>query len=313
VRILVTGATGFIGRSLCNRLTDAGHEVAAVSRDPLTAAARLGTGSAAHGGPRLHAGLTVHGSLAAAWAACTAVPYDAVINLAGAPIAEGRWTPERKRILRASRVDLARELADLITRSPVQPAVLISASASGYYGDASGRELDESAPAGQGFLADLCREWEQAALAAGGAGVRVCIARLGLVLGPGGGLIARLLPLFRAGLGGRLGSGRQWMPWIHRDDVIGLITHLLQRGDLSGAFNVAAPTPVTNAEFTRALARAVRRPALVAVPAVALRIAFGEMGGMLTASQRMVPRRALAEGYRFAFPELGEALKGVVE
>ncbi len=318
MRILITGATGFIGRPLCRHLADAGHEVGAVSRDPLAAAGRLGSG------------ITVHGGLAAAWAACTATPYDAVVNLAGAPIAEGRWTAERKRILRASRVDFTSELVDLMGRSPARPAVLVSASASGYYGDAGDRELDESAPVGSGFLAELCRDWEQVALAArspgeagasagsprepgasGGAGgrVRVCIVRLGLVLGPGGGLLGRLVPLFRAGLGGRLGSGRQWMPWIHRQDVIGLIARLLRRDDLAGAFNAAAPEPVTNAEFTRALARAVRRPALVPVPAAALRVVFGEMGAMLTASQRVVPRGALASGYEFAHRELAGALR----
>jgi uncharacterized protein len=296
LRILITGATGFIGQPLCRHLADGGHEVATVSRDPIAASARLGPG------------ITAHGGIAAAWAACTGIPYDAVINLAGAPIAEGRWTPERKRILYTSRINLTRELVEMIRRTPAKPAVLISASASGYYGDAGDRELDESAPAGGGFLAELCRDWEQTALAAGAAGVRVCIVRLGLVLGPGGGLLARLAPLFRAGLGGRLGSGRQWMPWIHQRDVIGLIVHLLRRDDLAGAFNVSAPKPVTNAEFTRALARAVHRPALMPVPAAALRVALGEMGGMLTASQRMVARRALESGYEFAFRELTGAL-----
>ncbi len=300
MRILITGATGFIGRPLCRQLREAGDDVAAVSRDPLAAVAHLG--------PEV----TVHRDLPAAWAACTAVPYDAVINLAGAPIAASRWTPERKRILRASRIDLTRELVDLVRRAPARPAVLISTSASGFYGDAGDRELDESAPAGQGFLPELCREWEEAALAARESGVRVCLVRLGLVLGPGGGLLARLLPLFRAGLGGRLGSGRQWMPWIHQRDVLRLITHLLHRDDLSGAFNASAPGPVTNADFTRALARALRRPAFAPVPAVALRLAFGEMGGMLTESQRMVPKRALESGYAFGFEELAGALRDTV-
>jgi len=325
MRILITGATGFIGLPLCRHLLDGGHEVAAVSRDPISAVARFKAPIAEGADPARPAGIdptppagtdsappagiTVHGGLAAAWSTCTANPYDAVINLAGAPIAEGRWTPERKRILRTSRIDFTRELVDLIDRSPTKPGVLISASASGYYGDAGDRELDESASPGQGFVADLCRDWEQAALAAG---VRVCIVRIGLVLGPGGGLLGRLLPLFRAGLGGRLGSGRQWMPWVHLRDIIGLIAFLLERDDLAGAFNASAPTPVTNADFTRALAGAVHRPALAWVPAVALRLVFGEMGGMLTESQRMVPRRALESGYVFAQGELAGALGSVL-
>jgi uncharacterized protein (TIGR01777 family) len=194
-----------------------------------------------------------------------------------------------------------------MARLPRKPAVLICASATGYYGSRGDETLDESSAPGSGFLADVCRAWESEALAAEALGMRVVRMRTGVVLDPGGGALPRMLPPFRMGAGGRLGSGRQWMPWIHRDDLTALFRFALD-GSLAGAVNAVAPDPATNASFTRALARALGRPALIPVPAFALRALFGEMAGMLLDSQRVVPRQAEAAGFRFRFPQLESAL-----
>ncbi len=301
MRILITGGTGFVGHALCRRLRADGHDLSVVSRRPQEAAVRLGPG------------ITAHGGLAEAWATCEEKPFEAVINLAGASIAGQRWTPERKRILRESRVDLTRELVSLLAGTNVKPQVLISASASGVYGDAGDRELDERAPLGGDFLAALCRDWEAAALKARDIGVRVCVLRIAPVFESSGGMLERLLPIFRLGLGGTLGDGSHWMPWIHRRDLIAAIIYMLQTTDEDGVYNASAPEPVTNREFTRTLGRALGRPTIFCVPRFALRGLYGEMANVLLASQRMVPRRLQASGFGFEFPRLDAALQAITD
>lgn len=237
---------------------------------------------------------------------------DAVFNLAGEPVAEGRWTVEKKRLIRDSRVLSTRNLIAGLAAQETRPRVLVSASAVGYYGDRGDEELDEMSLAGRGFLADVCAQWEREALAAERLGIRVVCVRTGVALSSRGGALARMLTPFRLGAGGRLGSGRQWMPWIHLDDVVGIMMHASRDDTLRGAINAVGPRPVTNTEFTAALGHAVHRPALLPVPSAALRLAFGEMSEILTASQRVFPKVAERTGYAFKYSDLKGALDAVL-
>ena len=274
MRVAVTGASGFIGSRLVAELRDRGAEVLALPRR---------TPSDLSG-------------------------VDAVINLAGEPLAQ-RWNANVKQRIRSSRVEGTKALAEAIARSDPQPRVLVSASAAGYYGDRGEEELDESSPPGDDFLASLCVDWEHAA---DSAGVRVVKIRTGIVLDRGGGALKQMLPPFRAGLGGPIAGGRQYMPWISLEDIVGIYLTALSDDAWSGAVNGAAPTPVTNSEFTRALGRALRRPAVIPVPAFALKALYGEMASVITAGQRMVPRRALELGYEFRRAALDEALQAAL-
>jgi uncharacterized protein (TIGR01777 family) len=231
---------------------------------------------------------------------------DAVVHLAGAPIAV-RWTARRKREILESRVAGTRRIVDAIAKQQPAPRVFICASAIGFYGDRSDEELTEESRSGTDFLAAVVRDWE---LAAQGAPVRSVQLRFGIVLSPGGGALAKMLPAFRLGIGGRLGSGRQWMSWIALHDLVRVIRFALTSDTLTGAVNAVAPQPVTNAEFTATLGRAVRRPAMIPVPAFALRALFGEMAELtMLASQRVMPRRLEDAGFRFDFPTLEGALR----
>ncbi len=233
----------------------------------------------------------------------------AAVHLSGASVAGHRWTAAYRRAIGASRVDSTRALATLLAGLRRPPLTLLVASAVGIYGDRGDELLDETSATGSGFLADLCRDWEAAARPAADAGIRVVHLRLGVVLGPGGGALAQMLPVFRLGLGGRLGSGRQWMSWISLTDAIAAMLFALETPALKGPVNLTAPQSVTNAEFTRTLAGKLRRPAFVPAPAFALRLAFGQMADeTLLASARAVPGRLLAEGFRFTHPTVGEAL-----
>jgi len=237
---------------------------------------------------------------------------EAVFNLAGEPVAEGRWTDDKKRHIRDSRVLGTRNLVAGLRTLDHKPAVLVSASAVGYYGDRGDEELGESCQTGRGFLAEVCAEWEREALAAESLGIRVVCVRIGIVLAPGGGALARILTSFKMGAGGRLGSGKQWMPWIHVDDVVGLLLHASRTTAVRGAMNAVSPNPVTNAEFAKALGHAVHRPAFLPVPKTALRIAFGEKSEILIASQRVLPRVAERTGYAFKHTQLEVALAAVI-
>jgi uncharacterized protein (TIGR01777 family) len=235
---------------------------------------------------------------------------DAFVHLAGENIAAGRWTAARKEAIRNSRVMGTRLLCDALAGLSRPPKTLLCASAIGYYGDRWEDTLTEESPAGKGFLPEVCREWEAAAEPAAKKGIRVVHLRFGVVLTPAGGALARMLPPFRAGLGGTLGSGRQYVSWVALDDLPGIVLHALTREELRGPVNAVAPRPVTNREFTEALGKILSRPTFFPVPALALRVAFGEMAdALLLASARVFPRRLEETGYRFRFPELHAALR----
>ncbi|HEY2842482.1 MAG TPA: TIGR01777 family oxidoreductase [Bryobacteraceae bacterium] len=274
MHIAVTGASGFIGREVSKRLAAAGHTVRPISLRGAVA-------------PEALAGA------------------NAVINLAGEPVAQ-RWTASTREKIVRSRVEGTKALVAAMRPQP--PQVLINASAVGYYGSCGDEILTESAPAADDFLGRVALAWEDAAQAAEPLGVRVARIRIGVVLGPGGGALARMLLPFRLGVGGRLGSGKQWMSWIHIDDLMALIAFLLKESTVRGVFNATSPFPVPNREFTRALAQAVHRPAIFPVPEFALKLLFGEMAQVLLASQRAIPDAAQRAGFVFDHPDVFEAL-----
>lgn len=292
MKIVVAGASGFIGTALAADLRAAGHDVRRLVRSDARAADAISWQPEAR-----------------ALAPAALEGIEAIINLAGENIAAGRWTAARRgRILR-SRCDATRTLVAALRELPRRPRVLLNASAVGFYGDRGDAVVDETSSAGTGFLADTCRAWEAEARAAEKLGVRTVVLRFGVVLGAEGGALGKMLAVFRLGLGGRLGDGRQWMSWIGRADVVGAIRTVLGDERASGAFNLTAPEPVTNADFTATLARRLRRPAVVAVPRWVLRGAFGAMAEeTMLSSTRAVPRRLDDLGYRFAAPTLAGAL-----
>ncbi len=292
MRILVTGGTGFIGQALCPRLSAAGHEVVVLTRQ---ARPTLPEGAR---------GVTTLDELDAAG-------FGGVVNLAGAPIGEGRWTAARRKLLLESRVETTSRVVRWMANSPSRPGVLVSASAVGYYGEQGDTPVSEDTTPAPGFTHDLCKAWEQQAEQAATLGVRVCRMRIGVVLDHGGGALAKMLPAFRMGAGGRLGSGRHWFPWIHRQDMTAICEWLLANETARGAYNCCAPNPVTNADFTRALGRALSRPTVLPMPEVALKLLFGEMSELLLVSDRMLPKRLLAEGFRFRYPQLEDALAAI--
>jgi uncharacterized protein (TIGR01777 family) len=300
MRTLVTGATGLIGRALIKQLGD----VVVLSRDAERARLHL---------PSVEAHAWRPESEPAPSAALRSA--DVIFNLAGEPLAEGRWSAGKKARIRDSRVQGTRNLvAGLAALGPGQrPRVLVSASAVGYYGDREDEVLDEGSLVGHGFLAEVCAAWEREAMAAERLDIRVVCVRIGLVLARGGGALGRMLIPFKMGVGGRLGGGRQWMSWITIEDAVGILLHASGNDQIRGAMNAVAPQPVTNAEFTQALGRAVHRPAvLLPVPKAVLRVAFGEMSELLLASQRVFPRIAHSTGYTFRHPELARALDAIV-
>jgi len=302
LRVFVTGATGFIGRTLALRLRREGHEVLAWVRSEERTRALLGD--------QVDTLLTSADDdrLAEALSGC-----DAVVNLAGAPVFGKRWSAARRRELVDSRVGLTERLVGCMAAAASPPRVLVSSSAVGFYGDAGGDRLGEDAPPGAGFLADLCQRWEAAATEAQGAGARVVLLRTGVVLGRGGGALDKMLPPFLVGAGGPIGSGRQYMSWIHLSDLVGIIVHALEDEELSGPVNGAAPRPVTNAEFTKALGRTLRRPAFIPLPGLALKALFGASASVLLESQRALPT-ALGQGaFTFEFETVERALADLLE
>jgi hypothetical protein len=293
MRILVTGGRGFVGSSLMTRLAADGHDPVLLTRRARGAGEiEWNPGEGRLDPERLEG-------------------FDAVVHLAGEPIAAGRWNLEAKNEIHASRVESTRLLVRTLAQCRQPPKIFLSSSAVGYYGDRGDELLDETSVMGHGFLAAVCRDWESAAAEAESAfGARVVRLRFGAILGPGGGMLKRLVPLFRWGLGGRLGSGRQWMSWIALEDAVAAIRFLIGNEAIVGPVNLTSPSPLTNRGFTRALAKSLRRPAVFKVPAFALRLAVGGLADeLLLASACVRPKALEAAGFRFAAPKIEEALE----
>jgi uncharacterized protein len=301
MKILVTGSSGLVGTALVSTLARAGHTVCRLVRP------QSGSGE----GPKE--------GFAVAWNPVTGelggagVGADAVVNLAGASIAGGRWTAERKALLGSSRIDTTRALVRALAKMNVRPSVLVSASAIGVYGDRGDETLTEESKPGTGFLADLTKEWEAEALKAEALGIRVVLARFGIILAREGGALAKMLTPFKLGVGGRLGSGQQWMSWVTLEDVVAILRFAIENALLRGAVNVVSSQPVQNVEFTKVLGKAIHRPALFPAPAFALRLALGEMAdALLLSSQRVLPQALEKLGYRFLHADLTSALAAVL-
>ena len=292
MNVLISGATGLIGTALTRELEAGGHKVTRLTRSPRRSPGDVGWEPEAG---RIDGDLT---------------GTDAVVHLAGESIAEGRWTREKKRRIIESRRKGTRLLAESIAALPTAPSVMVSTSADGYYGDRGVELLTEESGPGAGFLAEVCREWEAAAEPAREAGIRVVHPRTGIVLSQKGGALGRMLPIFKLGLGGKVGSGRQYWAWVSLEDVVGAFVHALTNEGVSGPVNVCSPNPLTNAEFTETLGRVLNRPTFFVVPAPAARIALGGVADeLLLASKRMVPARLQETGYGFRHPDLEGALR----
>ena len=296
MHILLTGGTGLIGRALCRYWQAQGHQLSVWTRHPEKVAALCG--------PQVRVIRTLQ--------ELDQTPLDAVINLAGAPIADRPWTHKRKALLWSSRIALTETLLAWLESREHKPRVLVSGSAVGWYGDGGERELSEdSPPVNEDFASQLCIAWEETAQRAEAMGVRVALVRTGLVLSAEGGFLSRLLLPFKLGLGGPIGSGRQWMPWIHIDDQIALIDFLVHQDEARGPYNACAPKPVRNREFAKSLGRVLHRPALMPLPAFVLRLALGELSLLLLGGQRAVPARLLEAGFTFQFTDLSAALDDI--
>lgn len=310
MKILVTGSTGLIGTALAEALGKEGHTVCRLIR------------------PGTRVSAKTRGGFEVAWNPATgelggaAVGADAVVHLSGASVAEKRWSPKRKGLLLSSRVDVTRALVAALGRMSARPAVLVSASAIGYYGNRGDEILTEESGPGDDFPAELAKAWEAEACKAEAYGTRVVLARIGVVLAKHGGALPMMMKPFRLGLGGCIGSGKQWMSWITLQDAVGALLRCLSSTPITGAVsfapltgpvNVVSPQPVTNAEFTKKLARAMHRPAIFPAPAIALRLAVGEMAdALLLASQRVVPKKLQESGYTFQHPDLRSALAALL-
>jgi uncharacterized protein (TIGR01777 family) len=307
MRIVIAGGTGFLGGPLAEMYAEEGHDVRVLTRSLIPGDSRHDPGTGVPGVTRV------------GWNPDSRIgPWspvingaDAVINLGGQPIEERRWTPPRKAALRDSRILSTRSLAAAIAAASTPPAVFVSGSAVGYYGATGAQPVTEESPAGGDFLAQLCEDWEAEAGRAVSAGTRVAMVRSGIVLERMGGALPKMLKPFRFFVGGRIGSGKQYVSWIHRLDWIELVRWIVQTPEAAGPINATAPHPVTNRELARAIGRALRRPRLVPIPGVALRLALGEMAAMILTGQRVLPARAQALGYHFRYPEIDIAFRGI--
>lgn len=295
MRILITGGTGFIGTPLTKELRKAGHEVMITTRRKSTEKEKL------------------------TWSPPDLIPpdviseIDAIINLAGEPIAPQRWTEARKKLILSSRINTTRALVRSIENSDKKPKVFISASAIGYYGPHDEEPVNEEASPSSDYLASVCLKWEAEAQKAEALGLRVVRVRIGGVLEADGGLLVQMVGPFKNFAGGPIGSGKQWFSWIHRDDVVGIIKYAIENDSVSGPVNLTAPNPVTNKEFSNALGKALKRPALINVPAFAVRLVLGELASVLLTGQKVIPEKALEAGYKFKYPEVNEALKAIFQ
>jgi uncharacterized protein len=294
MRVLVSGASGFVGSAICRRLRERGDTVERLVR------------GAADG--------VLWDPTTGRFDPAAAEGADAVVHLAGESVFSGRWNEKRKAAIRDSRVTGTRLLAEGLARLERPPRVIACASATGFYGDGGDAEQNEASPVGRGFLAEVCRDWESACAPAAERGIRVANLRIGLVLSTEGGALGKILPVFRLGLGGRVGDGRQWMSWITLGDLVRVVEWVLFDDALAGAVNAVAPHPVRNDEFTHALARVLRRPAVLPVPAIVLRLALGEMADeLLLSGTRAVPKRLSERGFRFEHAQIEPALRALLE
>lgn len=293
-QVLITGGTGFIGVELCSKMLDRDYKLTILSR------------RSADEVRSLCGQVDVVNSLESLR---SNAGFDAVINLAGEGIADKRWSDSRKQALRESRIKLTSTLTDVIGSWTQMPDVMISGSAVGFYGAQGDQRVTEESVPNEEFTHKLCKDWENAALKLQSSGVRICLSRTGVVAGPGGGFLQRMILPFKLGLGGRLGNGNQYMPWVHRDDVVAALIWMLETPEASGAYNVVSPNPATNREFTQCLASALKRPAIFPAPAPVLKLALGEMSRLLLTGQRAIPARLLDAGFKFHYPTLEKALK----
>ena len=295
MKVAISGASGLIGTALRSSLTSDGHEVIALTRRASSSPLETITWDLDQG----------------RFDASALEGVDAVVHLAGEPVAK-RWNQERKNAIRQSRVRGTKLLVEGLKSLKNPPKLLVSSSAVGFYGDGGDTELDESAPPGEGFLSDVCHEWEKSTMEALGLGIRAVCMRTGIVLSTQGGALGQMLLPFKLGLGGPLGNGKQWMPWIHIDDIVGAFRYVMANDDLVGAVNGTSPNPATNADFTKALGRALHRPAVLPVPTFGLKLLFGEMAQILLEGQRALPKKLLFTGYEFKYPDLSGALEDVI-
>lgn len=297
MKLVVTGTTGFIGSAICSRLLEQGHTLTLLTRSAPRDAATQNK-------------RWLHWTPGASGVWEKVVDgADGIINLAGEPIAAERWTPQQKRKIRMSRIETTSALVDAIAKAEQKPGFLINASAIGYYGPYGDETITEEAGPGTDFLAETTRDWENEAMKAESSGLRVVCLRSGMVLGRNGGALAKMVPPFKFFVGGPLGSGEQWISWIHKEDEVGLILHLAGNPQARGPVNATAPNPVTMKEFCRTLGQVLRRPCWAPVPAFALRLLLGEMAEMLLTSQRVLPAAAERLGYQFRYPNLESALQ----
>jgi len=299
MKILITGSTGLVGTALAQDLQRAGHTVCRLVRPDTS--------------PGGSPGFDVNWNPATGELGGAAVGADAVVNLAGASIADGRWTPQRKQLLRASRVDTTRALVQALAKMSARPRVLISASATGIYGNRGDETLTETSQPGNDFLSEIAKEWESEALKAEALRIRVVRARFGVILSKQGGALPQMMRPFQFGVGGKIGPGTQWLSWITLDDVTTILRLAIENAIVTGALNLVSPQPVTNADFTKILAAALRRPALFPVPAFALRLILGEMAdALLLSSQRVQPAQLQKLNYQFSHPDLAAALAAIL-
>ena len=303
MKILITGSTGLVGTALTQDLQRVGHTVCRLIR-PGTTTQSIGNTQS----------FDVNWNPATGELGGAAVGADAVVNLAGASIAGGRWTPQRKDLLRSSRVDTTRALVQALAKMSARPRVLVSASATGYYGNRGDETLTEESQPGTDFLSGIAKEWESEALKAEALGIRVVRARFGVILSKQGGALPQMIRPFQFGVGGKIGTGKQWLSWIALDDVIAILRLAVENANITGPLNVISPQPVTNADFTKILATALHRPALFPVPAYALRLIFGEMAeALLLSSQRVLPYQLQKLNYQFQHPDLAAALTAILK